>query len=299
MTALRRYVFEKGRRSQILQLCNESRCEKLVATMFRNWRGLYFENKIVDQCRRRNLLKKSLIALLQAKTDQQQSRKIAAVCQQHFLEKQLRRVVNCWRERSVKNRRHRVKSKACVMHMTEYRMSRVVKCWFNLVDVLKHEHVLKSDMLRTRVLRLKRHCFVSWLSQFLDSSKRNSRSKKLTKFSKANFARRYFIPWLKLSKARTAKRQAFFRLRARNLAVKVFAALKENLRSSNGERKRARKILLLRAERLIKTAFYDGLLSYFRRRAGSRKRMEVARSHKAERLWSVCFLKWRAYSALR
>ena len=52
-----------------------------------------------------------------------------------------------WKERAENNRSYRSKSRMAIVEMRAYRMARIVKGWFNLVDLLKHEHALQSDML--------------------------------------------------------------------------------------------------------------------------------------------------------
>ena len=52
-----------------------------------------------------------------------------------------------WTERAQNNRVYRHKVRRALVDMQVYRMTRIVKGWFNLVDLLKHEHALSSDML--------------------------------------------------------------------------------------------------------------------------------------------------------
>lgn len=159
---------------------------------------------------------------------------------QHYREKMLRRIVSEWVTRTDENKIYRRKSRHALQTMLANRMTKIIKGWFNLVDLLKQEHALSNDILKSRASRLKRHYFVAWLTEYLTTAKRRVRFEKLAKFNKANFARRYFAPWLKLARFRTEKRSLFFQMRAKHLVIKAFGALRENVLNSNGDRRRAR-----------------------------------------------------------
>ena len=117
-------------------------------------------------------------------------------------------------------------------------------------------------MLESRVKRLKRHYFVVWLEKYCKAEKRRQISDSLAAFSTANFAKRFFTPWIELTRYRQLKKDSFFKMRAYHLYKKAFFGFKDNLYNSNGDRQRVRKIVLMRAARLIRTTFYDGLLAY-------------------------------------
>ena len=70
-------------------------------------------------------------------------------------------------------------------------------------------------------------------------------------------------------------------MRGKNLITKAFLALRENVYNSNGERKRAHKVLMLRAQRLIRTAFYDGLMTYCHQKGCSKEALVQAKDHKS------------------
>ena len=165
--------------------------------------------------------------------------------------------------------------------MQAFRLSRIIKSWFNLVDLLKHEHALHNNLLKSQASRLKRHYFIVWLHKYLVKMKRHSRYDKLVQFKKVSFARRYFTPWLRLSRVRNTKRSLFFDMRARHLVSLAFRCLCLNIQNSTGERKRARKIILIRAERLIRTSFYKGLIAYCDINRTKRHKRAVAQRHKA------------------
>lgn len=163
--------------------------------------------------------------------------------------------------------------------MQRYRMSRLVKEWFNQIDLLKHELALQRDVLRSRARRLKGQFFGVWLAKYQQLSRNRERHHKLAQFSQENFARRYFSPWLKLTRRKLEKRQKFFETRARNLNSKALQALKLNVYNSSGEMQKARKVILIRAERLIRTSFYRGLLAYTKMRQISRHKRQLAQEH--------------------
>lgn len=59
-------------------------------------------------------------------------------------------------------------------------------------------------------------------------------------------------------------------MRAKHLNEKAFLAFKINLYNSNGDRLRTRKLVLMRATRLIRTAFYGGFVANRKLRETSR-----------------------------
>ena len=78
----------------------------------------------------------------------------------------------------------------------------------------------------------------------------------LEKLNKDNFAKKFFGPWLALTRHRVQRRQDFYRLRACNINRRAFNALKQNLIQSNGLRVRAKRLLRSRAKKLISKVFY-------------------------------------------
>ena len=73
-------------------------------------------------------------------------------------------------------------------------------------------------------------------------------------------------------------------MRAKHLVIRAFSALRSNLRHSTGDRLRTRKILMLRAGRLIRTVFYDGLVEYMKMQRIMKAKKVTAQLHKNDQL---------------
>ena len=143
-------------------------------------------------------------------------------------------------------------------------MSKVIKAWFNTIDLLRNEVQITNHALNTRVFRLKKHYLMAWLSAYRAIALKKKRLSDLKQFSIDNFARRYFNPWLNEARRRLERRHHFYEIRAHSILRIAFIALRDHVDQSNGNRVRAKKLIKLRARKLLAKVFYQGLYVYRR-----------------------------------
>lgn len=160
----KQYTVAKKQERRIVSTFGQRRDFRDQQRHFGAWRELQRENYLVKEFRCLSLQRTAFNHLVKGLVTIQRTRDLSNACVRHHQLRLLNRVIATWRQISSKNRPERLQTKVCIAHMSAFRLSRIVKGWFNQVDLLKHEQALQADVLRSRIIRLKRFYFATWLS---------------------------------------------------------------------------------------------------------------------------------------